>query len=72
MWIKQIDLTDAGDGSTSIVITMTNGGKIYINEDIPYGAKVIIPFDANGNQQPREIHEYNHDTDQWEPDEYAD
>lgn len=72
MWIKQIDLTDGGDGSTCIKITMTNGGQIFLDEQVPHDGKVVIPFDEYGKQQTPQVHMYDYDKDEWGPDEYAD
>lgn len=72
MWIKQIELTDDGDGSTSVVITMTNGAEIRINEQIPYDGKVVVPFGPNGDRLTTQVHQYDYEKDEWGPDEYAD
>lgn len=65
MWIKEVEMSDGGDGSTYVTITMTNGAEIRLNPDIPHDGKVVIPFGPNGDQLATKHYTYDYDKDDY-------
>lgn len=44
-----VRLTDLGDGSTSVRITLDNGRTLSISGDVPYEGYFEAEYDAEGN-----------------------
>ncbi len=50
----KVKLTDAGDGSTSVELTIDGGKSIYLNNDIPHDGHIILWLDGDGRERVEE------------------